>query len=439
MPPPPRPTGAGFEPYVWAATAADVAARHRISPAHVLRFDANLPAFPARLAIPPRRALATRAEYPEGSYRELREAAAAYADCALDEIVVDAGADGLIGLVARAFLEPRRRAVVEAQTYPLYAIASRVEGAEVEAAPRDLDALAAAARSASVLWLCNPGNPGGELFRAGDVADVARSLPSTLLCIDEAYYEYGGDTVAGHALALDNLVCIRTLSKAFGLAGLRVGYAVTSAPVAAELNARRAPAPISTTSAALAASALKRVEIEPEVRATTAERERVRAALAAAGYDAPPTHTNFVVVRTPQARGLAARLERRGLVVRAYAELLRVTVRSPADDDLLLDALGLTAPPSAARSGTVLGPGIRASLVVDGSGRATSLTGDDARDRRIEERARDEGIDLELIAEASVPDEDVEATVAEARARALADAPTARMPHGRAEREGLGE
>ena len=131
MPPPPRPTGAGFEPYVWAATVADVAARHRLSPAHVLRFDANLPAFPARLAIPPRRALATRGEYPEGSYRELREAAAAYADCALDEIVVDAGADGLIGLVARAFLEPRRRAVVEAQTYPLYAIASRVEGAEV--------------------------------------------------------------------------------------------------------------------------------------------------------------------------------------------------------------------------------------------------------------------------------------------------------------------
>src|SRR5947208_1722865 len=86
MPPFPRPTGAGFEPYVWAATVADVAARHRLSPAHVLRFDANLPPFAARVAVSPRRALAARGEYPEGSYRELREAAAAYAGCAPDEL-----------------------------------------------------------------------------------------------------------------------------------------------------------------------------------------------------------------------------------------------------------------------------------------------------------------------------------------------------------------
>src|SRR6266511_2558272 len=106
MPPFPRPTGAGFEPYVWAATVADVAARHQLSPAHVLRFDANLPLFAARLAVSPRHALAARGEYPEGSYRGLREAAAAYAGCAPDELAVDAGADGLIGLVARTFLGP---------------------------------------------------------------------------------------------------------------------------------------------------------------------------------------------------------------------------------------------------------------------------------------------------------------------------------------------
>src|SRR5204863_69535 len=115
-----------------------VAARHRLSPAHVLRFDANLPPFAARLAVSPRRALAARGEYPEGSYRELREAAAAYAGCAPDELAVDAGADGLIGLVARTFLGPGSRAVTEHRTYPLYAIASRLEGAEVDAAPRQL-------------------------------------------------------------------------------------------------------------------------------------------------------------------------------------------------------------------------------------------------------------------------------------------------------------
>src|SRR5207249_3908794 len=122
----------------------DVAARHHLSPAHVLRFDANLPPFAARLAVSPRHALAARGEYPEGSYRELREAAAAYAGCAPDELAVDAGADGLIGLVARTFLGPGSRAVTEHRTYPLYAIASRPEGAEVDAAPRQLAALAAA-------------------------------------------------------------------------------------------------------------------------------------------------------------------------------------------------------------------------------------------------------------------------------------------------------
>src|SRR6266576_2997193 len=349
MPPFPRPTGAGFEPYVWSATVADVAARHRLSPAHVLRFDANLPPFAARLAVSPRRALAARGEYPEGSYRELREAAAAYAGCAPNELAVDAGADGLIGLVARSFLGPGSRAITEHRTYPLYAIASRLEGAKVEAAPRQLDALAAASRTAAVLWLCNPGNPGGELFAADEIAELARSLPTTLVCVDEAYYEYGGETAA---------------------------------PAAPELD------------------------------------KRVRAALLAAGFDAPPTHTNFVVVRTPQARTLAGQLERRGLVVRAYRDFLRITVRSPADDDLLLAALGVHAPPASTRAATVLGPGIRVSLVIDGSGRATSATGDEARDSRIEERAQEEGIDLELVAEAELSNERVETALAHARARA---------------------
>jgi histidinol-phosphate aminotransferase len=425
MPPLPRPTGAGFEPYVWAATVADVAARHRLSPAHVLRFDANLPPFPAPLAISAHRALAARGEYPEGSYRELRAAAAAYAGCTPDEVAVEAGADGLIGLVARTFLGPGRRAVTEQRTYPLYAIASRLEGAEVEAAPRDLDALAAAARGAAVLWLCNPGNPGGELFPADAIPELARSLPATLVCVDEAYYEYGGQTAVRAALELDNLVCVRTLSKAFGLAGLRVGYAVASPPVAAELSARRSPAPIPTSSAVLAAAALRQAEIEPELRATTTERERLRSAFVAAGFEAPPTHTNFVVVRMPDARTRAERLERRGLVVRAYRDFVRITVRSPADDDLLLAALDVDAPRAETRSATVLGPGIRVSLVVDGSGRVTSATGDEARDRRIEERARAEGMDLEFLAESGVDDARIEAALADARARAHAGRETA--------------
>jgi histidinol-phosphate aminotransferase len=309
---------------VWAATRSEIAERHGLDPEQVLRFDANVPPLPRPLPVPAREALAARARYPEGSYRELREAAAAYAGCAPQEIVVDAGADGLIALVARTFLGPGRRALVRKPTYPLYAIASRIEGADV-----------VAEGDAEVVWICNPDNPSGELQPAEQIVTLALALPDSIVAVDEAYYEYCGDTVAGGA---PNIVCIRTLSKAFGLAGLRVGYAVTSAEVATELSARRSPAPIGNAAALIGAAALRK---RPDVRGTIAERERVRARFLAAGYDAPEVTANFVVVRTPDALARATELERQGLVVRAYPDLLRITVRTRADDDRLLAALGL--------------------------------------------------------------------------------------------------
>jgi histidinol-phosphate aminotransferase len=411
--------GSGFEPYRWADTPVEVAVRHGLSPAHVLRFDANLPAFPGPLPVTARLALAQRAEYPEGSFGDLREAAAVYADCDPDEIAVDAGADGLIHLVARTFLGPGRRAVVERPTYPLYAIASRIEGAEVSAAPRSLDSLTEAARGAHVLWLCNPGNPCGELVPPEEVARLADALPETLVCVDEAYFEYCGETAAPLARTRANLVCVRTLSKAFGLAGLRVGYAVASRDLTRELTARRTPAPIATTAALLAAEALRRPEVaHAEAAAAREERERLRAAFAAAGYDAPTTHANFVVVRTREARALAARLERRGLVVRDYAEALRISVRSPADDDLVLRELGIEPPPASRRSATMRRAGLRVSLVLDGGGRAVSLTGDEERDRRIEADAAAAGWDLEVVAQPEVADDAVDLALAEAEEQA---------------------
>ncbi|MBD0291412.1 MAG: histidinol-phosphate aminotransferase family protein [Thermoleophilia bacterium] len=414
--PSPRAAGPGFTPYHWAASASEVAARHGVPAAHVLRFDANLPPFPARLPSPPGTLLAERGEYPEGTYRRLREAAAAYAGCGPDEIVVDAGADGLIGLVARTFLGPGRRAVVETPTYPLYAIASRIEGAEVEAAAPDVETLARAARDAHVLWLCNPGNPSGALRAVDEVATLAAVLPRVLVCVDEAYVEYGGETVASLAPTRPNLVCVRTLSKAFGLAGLRVGYAVATAAVAAELASRRAPAPISTVGALTAACALQEPAIAAEVETTRRERERVRSACLAAGYDSPPTHTNFVLVETHEAPAIAARLEARGLVVRAYPTALRITVRSPADDDLLLRALDVAPPPATIRSATLLGPGLRVSVVLEGSGRVRVETGDAERDERLERSALADGLDLELVADGGTDEGTLERHLREALA-----------------------
>jgi histidinol-phosphate aminotransferase len=416
----PRPTGPGFTPYVWAATPAQVAARHGLSPAHILRFDANLPVFPAPLPGAAAALLGERGEYPEGSYRMLREAAADYAGCRVEETAIDAGADGLIGLVAKTFLASGCRAVVERPTYPLYAIASRLEGAEVVEAPVEAGALAEAARDAHVLWLCNPANPTGALRPAGEIRALADALPGTLVCVDEAYFEFAGETAVPFARALPNLVCIRTLSKAFGLAGLRIGYAVACEEVAAELEARREPAPVSTTAARLGTQALRAPAVAEAVAGTVEERERVRAALAAGGYDCPPVHTNFVYVRTEEAPALAGRLEPSGLVVRSYDDALRITVRTPADDDLLLAALGLEALRPGPPSATVFRPGLRASLVLDGFGRVRVATGDDRRDGRLERLALAAELDLELVAGQDVSDAEVADTFGTALAQALA-------------------
>ena len=417
--PAPRRTGSDFAPYIWATPLEEVARRHGLSQSHVLRFDSNLPAFPAPLPPGARAALSERADYPEGTYRELREAAAAYAGCESDEIAIDAGADGLIGLVARTFLSAGRHAVVEEPTYPVYAIASRIEGAEVVAAPHDLAALAEAAHHAHVLWICNPGNPNGELFGAADVAKVADALPQTVVCVDEAYFEYAGETTASHARERPNLVCVRTLSKAFGLAGLRVGYAISSRSTASELTNRRAPGPISNFAAALGAGVLRHPSFaEAEAEAVRAERERFRGAFLAAGWDAPESHASFVVVRTPEGPALAAELESRGLVVRSYPDALRISVRSPSDDDLVLTALGIDPPVASRRSATVLGVAVRVSLVLDGTGRVSSRTGDDDEDRRIEEHASARGWDLEVVADAAARRDAVDGALAEAETRA---------------------
>ncbi len=412
----PRPTGPGFRPYEWAQTAAEVAARHGLSPAHVIRFDANLPPLPAPLPVPPRRALARRGEYPEGSYAELREAAAAYAGCGPGEVAVDAGADGLLYLVARMFLGPGRRAVVPAPTYPVYAIASRGEGASVdEHAGTGLAGLREAARGAHVLWLCNPGNPDGRLVAAQEIAALADDLPGTLVCVDEAYFEYCDESVAPLARSRDNLIAVRTLSKAFGLAGLRVGYAVASAATARELTARRSPAPIADVAALLAAAALRDpAAARAEAAATREERSRLHDAFAGAGFDAQPTHTNFVYVRTAEAPQIAADLESRGLVVRGYPDALRITVRQPAENDLILAALGMAAEPSCRRSATVLAPGLRVSLTLDGSGRSSVRTADHDLDEELERRAQASGWDLEVVAEEAVRAAAVEEALAEA-------------------------
>ena len=172
--------------------------------------------------------------YPDGTYRELREAAASYVGLSPENVVVGAGADDLILLAAQTFLGPGGRAAIEPPTYALYRIATTLHGAEVVGRDDDAD----------LHWICNPNNPTGTWVEPEEIVELARSRVDAIVVVDEAYVEYGARSCAPWVDELENLVVLRTLSKAFGFAALRVGYALAHPATAALLTERRAPAPI---------------------------------------------------------------------------------------------------------------------------------------------------------------------------------------------------
>lgn len=385
-----RPLPAGFSPYAWSSTTAEVAARHGIDPAVVLRFDANVPALPGIPQVPVGKSFERLNEYPDGGYVELRAAAAAYAGVEPDQIVVGAGADDLIGLAARTFLWHGRTAAISTPTYPVYAIASAIEGADVATNALDAD----------VIWICNPNNPTGELLAPEEIIDRANEHPEGAVVVDEAYFEYCGVSVVPLLARARNVVVLRTLSKAFGLAALRVGYAVASREIAAEMDARRAPAPISAPAARIAAAALREPHFDIEV--VVAERRRMRDALTRAGYDCPEMHANFVLVQLSNAEEMAHDLERQGLVVRLVPGGIRITVRVPAENDRLLAALGAAAAPRPTRSAlivrTTTETALRASVDLDGRSRTRVATGIGILDHLVTQLGFHAGFDLEVIA-----------------------------------------
>jgi imidazoleglycerol phosphate dehydratase HisB len=304
------------------------------------------------------------------------------------QVVPGAGADELIALCAQTYLAPGRRAAISPPTYGMYRIASQLQGADI------VDD----ANGADLIWICNPNNPTGGLRSVEEIGKVAGEHPEAAVVVDEAYWEFAGVTCVALVAELPNLIVLRTLSKAFGLAALRVGYAVAAPEPAVELERRRPPASVSAPAARIAAAALREPRLD--VEATVAERERVRRALVAAGLDCPEGHGNFVWVQTDEP--LAERLEAAGLVVRAFPEGIRISLRRPPENDLVLEALGASPGPAPGRSAQVTRTStetaLRIVLDLDGRGRSRVTTGIGFLDHLLTLLAFHGEIDLDLVA-----------------------------------------
>ena len=353
--------------YAWEATNEQVAERYGVPIASIVRFDLNTSPTPPALVdrlLAAGQFDAPLSEYPPSDYRRLTEAAAERYGVATHEILVGAGADEILDLVAKAFLAEGARAVLPAPSYAMYRVLTEQRGAEVVVVPRrpategwalDVDAVRAAARGAAVVWLCSPNNPTGmaepdgviEALLEGLATDAGSAEPP-IVVLDEAYAEFVGTTLLPLRDRYPWLIVVRTASKAYALAGLRVGFAIAKPEVIARMNPFRPPGSVSTVSVTIVTEALLDPHIlEGNLARVEHERDRLAEALTEAGWSVGPSVTNFLLTHLGSAERAAATAEgllARGLVPRTFpaghplAAYLRLTVRDRHENDRLIEA-----------------------------------------------------------------------------------------------------
>src|SRR5437773_6791027 len=345
-PPESRPAITRMQPYEWEPPSAAIAQQAGVPEDQVVRFDTNT--FPWPGASLGRLSQEPLNEYPDTSYRALTDAIARYTGVSADRITVGAGAEEMLDLIAKAYIDDSARAVISRPTYPMFTVLTEMAGGSIDAVPAvdlrlDRQAFLDRARGARVTWLSNPNNPTGELLPF-DYVEALAGVTAGILVLDEAYYEMSGITGLPLIDRMPNVVVVRTLSKAFGLAGARVGYALAGPAISAALRQVRPPGSISVVSASLAVQSLDDLTgMQDRVERIKTERRRLQQELAGLSLEVRESSANFLLVRA--GRQLAPLLLHSGLVVRTFpagsllADFIRLTVRRPEENARLIDAL----------------------------------------------------------------------------------------------------
>ncbi|MBF0486331.1 MAG: histidinol-phosphate transaminase [Candidatus Omnitrophica bacterium] len=296
--------------------------------------------------------------YPDGGCFELRREVARRLKVEPAQLVFGCGSDEVIVLLLRAFIEEGDEVVLAKPSFLVYSIASSSGGAKLVEVPLkglryDLPAMKKAVTGRTkVVFIGNPDNPSGQYPTKGEVAEFLNGFPQDVLVFfDEAYFEFTrGASDYTDTLALlksrKNVIVARTFSKIFGLAGLRVGYAVASPEVADLMNRAREPFNVTSLGQSAALAALKDSGYYRKIlKVLNREREVVCQGLKKAGIEFSKGSTNFIQVRVPRnAREVAFELLKKGVIVRDMSawgldSYIRVTIGTPAENKRFLKAL----------------------------------------------------------------------------------------------------
>jgi histidinol-phosphate aminotransferase len=282
--------------------------------------------------------------YPRDEAKYLKNALSKRLNVSPEEIVIGAGSDQIIDLVCRMFLRRGYEALSIAPTFVIYEHCVKIQGAEYKSVPLKDDfslnveaLLSSVTPKTRVIFICSPNNPTANQFSRKEILSIAEDFDG-LVAVDEAYADFAGATIIDLAKEFENLMVFRTFSKVFGLAGLRVGYAVTNRDLANIINEKfQMPYPVSLTALKVATKLLEEnfEFIERKIFELLAERSRLIDALNnMRGVRAFPSKTNFVLFQTLNVDSSAVygALLERGIIVRnvgqvlGFRNCLRVTV-----------------------------------------------------------------------------------------------------------------
>ncbi len=273
-----------------------------------------------------------------------------------ERVFLGNGSDEAIDLLYRIFCEPRRHnAIIIDPSYGMYSVCAdinaverRMVSLEAETFALDADALLAAADDNSrLMFVCSPNNPTGNSFPLAGIERLAREF-SGIVVVDEAYIDFSAEQSAVPLTEkYPNLVVLQTLSKAWGMAGLRIGLAIGNPEIIGVMRQVKYPYNIGTDTLYLALERLSHGNVEAQVAQIVSERARVAEALEAAGcvQRVFPSDANFLLVRSSDPRGLYARLLSAGVIVRDRSAVplcdacLRITIGTPAENDKLIETV----------------------------------------------------------------------------------------------------
>jgi len=301
---------------------------------------------------------ANMAIYPDGNCTELRNALAKKLNLKPEQFLFGAGTDQILELIAQTFVNPEDNTISAHPSFSRYETVTRIMDGEFITVPLDKDyrfdldgILSHVGKKTRIVWICNPNNPTGTIITSKELDCFLEKIPrDVLVVLDEAYYEYarGGDYPESLNLLdkYDNIIILRTFSKIYGLAGLRIGYAISNEDTIGYINRVRGPFNVNAAAQLAAVAALEDQDfLMKSLENNNKGKQYLYKAFDEMGLDYIPTYTNFIMVNVKtDSKQLFVDLLKKGVIIRSgdifgMDNWIRVTIGTLEENEIFIQAL----------------------------------------------------------------------------------------------------